>query len=329
MGSGASSEFNAATKAEVVAAAYKGNCQGKYVIVTGGNSGIGKETVKVLSANGAKVVLCSRSVKNGTEAVDEIKKLHPNADITVMQLDLGSFKSIYSFTKEYVASKRPLHILINNAGIMACPKALTEDGFESQFGVNHLGHFLLTNQLLPMLIASGTKQTPSRVVNLSSWANIAFPAAEGLKLDDLSAEKSYLPWERYGASKLANVLFTRELNRRMTLQDGNVISVSVHPGAIISTNLLKDQSISHIGGAFHTIGWKPACLYSLLFQRNKSIAEGASTTVVAALSPNVVPAAHYADCQVSNEVHAKAHDEVFAERLWQISEELVASKPKY
>lgn len=282
-----------------------------------------------MSANGAKVVLCSRSVKNGNEAVSDIKKQHPNADITVMQLDLGSFKSIYSFTKEYLASKKPLHILINNAGIMACPKSQTEDGFESQFGVNHLGHFLLTNQLLPLLIASGTTQSPSRVVNLSSWANIGFPPAEGIRLDDLTAGKSYLPWERYGSSKLANVLFSRELNRRMKSVAHPVISVSLHPGMILSTNLLKDNSLGNMLSGVQAVGWRPSLLYSMMTERSKNIPEGAATTLVAALSPTVVPGEHYADCQISSEVHAKAHDAAFAVRLWQISEELVASKPKY
>ena len=116
-------------------------------------------------------MICSRSMKNGENAVTQIKTAHPNADISAMQLDLASFKSVYAFVAAYKATNKPLDILINNAGIMACPKRFTEDGFESQFGVNHLGHFLLTTELLPLLVASGMRGAPSRVVNLSSVAN--------------------------------------------------------------------------------------------------------------------------------------------------------------
>jgi len=326
MGSGASNEFNASTKAECVVEKYRSVCEGKYVIVTGGNSGIGLETVKVLSAAGAKVVLCSRSVKNGNEAIADFKTQHPTADITVMQLDLGSFKSVNDFTTAYKAMKRPLHLLINNAGIMACPKALTEDGFESQFGVNHLGHFLLTKQLLPLLISSGTQQQPSRVVNLSSLANYLFPKPSGISLDDPTAEKHYQKWERYGESKLANILFTVELNNKMKSEGHPVISVSVHPGMIMSTNLLKDDSIGHMLNLLYTAGFSKVLAFVTASERSKTISEGASTTVVAALSPSIIAGEHYQDCQVSRYLHPIAHDAQYAKRLWVVSEELLASK---
>ncbi len=271
-------------------------------------------------------MLCSRSVSNGEEAVAKIKEKHPEADVTTMQLDLSSFKSIYAFAKAYTETKKPLNLLINNAGIMACPKAETSEGFESQFGVNHLGHFLLTTQLLPLLIASGTKSDPSRVVNLSSAANFLFSSADGIDFGDLNAEKSYNSWNRYGDSKLANILFAKELNRRMAEQNHPVISVALHPGVILATNLNQHASagnmLTMLGAAWNTSG-----SFSVLAgDTPKSIPAGAATTVFAALSPDVVPGDYYADCNLSTVVHKQALDADVAKKLWEVSEQLVASK---
>lgn len=280
----------------------------------------------MLAKNGGKVVLCSRSVKNGEDAIAKIKESDPEADITTMQLDLGSFKSIYAFAAAYTATKKPLNLLINNAGIMAAPKALTEDGFESQFGVNHLGHFLLTTQLLPLLIASGTKENPSRVINLSSGANIMFSSKDGIKMDDLNGDKTYYKWERYGESKLANILFTKELNRRMQAAGQPVISVAVHPGVILATNLMKDYSLSSTYQFIGTVYNKPGVFSEGISERRKSIPEGAATTVLTALHPDVVPGAYYVDCKPSEHYHQQAKDAAFATHFWKVSEDLVASK---
>jgi hypothetical protein len=133
--------FSDASTGDDVASVFRGGCQGKVVIVTGGNAGLGFETARVLASNGATVIITSRSLKNGENAVSS---LNTGTAIEVMQLDLASLQSIKSFSDKFVASRRPLHILINNAGVMGGSRTLTEDGFESQFGVNHLGHFYLT-----------------------------------------------------------------------------------------------------------------------------------------------------------------------------------------
>eukprot|EP01034_Spumella_vulgaris_P025771 gene25771-32261_t len=157
-----------------------------------------------------------------------IKKTHPDVDITTMQLDLASFKSVYAFIEAYKATKKPLNILINNAGIMACPQGTTEDGHESQFGVNHLGHFLLTTQLLPLLNASGTKEAPSRVVNVSCAANWLLSSSKGIKFDDLEAKLSYSPYERYGASTTIYASLSPDIKGGEYLADCKVETYAVH-----------------------------------------------------------------------------------------------------
>jgi NAD(P)-dependent dehydrogenase (short-subunit alcohol dehydrogenase family) len=310
---------------------------------------LGLETARVLAINGANVVICSRSIKNGMDAIATLKKDHPNVNITTMQLDLGSFKSIYAFVAAYKATNKPLNLLINNAGIMACPKTLTEDGFESQFGVNHLGHFLLTTQLLPLLSAAGTRESPSRVINLSSAMHWLASSLKGMKFDDLDAKLSYNPYARYGQSKLANILFTRELNRRMKEQNQNVISVAVHPGIILSTGLNKHTDFATIcsmvtsiwgrRGSFGYVGGdkgksipegEEKQLELILFVLNISyldLSTGSSTTVYTALSPDIIPGEYYSDCAVQDKfIHEQCADQTAWKRLWEISEQMVQSK---
>lgn len=153
--------FDSKTDAEQVSTFFKAQATDKYFIVTGANVGLGKETVRCLAKEGAHVVLCSRSTKNGEEAAAEIRAMHPAVEmnITVMSIDLGDLVSVKAFSEAYLATKKPLHCLINNAGIMACPKSLTTQGFESQFGVNHLGSQNYNNRtFLPgkPIIASST-----------------------------------------------------------------------------------------------------------------------------------------------------------------------------
>eukprot|EP01034_Spumella_vulgaris_P031615 gene31615-39055_t len=291
----------------------------------GGNGGIGLETAKVLAINGAKVVICSRSVKSGDDAIAQIKKTHPNVDIVTMQLDLASFKSIYVFVAAYKATNKPLNLLINNAGIMACPKAFTAEGFESQFGVNHMGHFLLTTELLPLLIAGGTKESPSRVVNVSSAAHWLVAPLTGIQFDDLDAKKGYNPFQRYGGSKLANVLFTNELNRRLSDQGGRVISMSLHPGVISSTGLNQHIGVSVLFGAIGSLWARSGAFSQVLSEKGKDIPQGASTTVYCALSPDILPGEYYADCQVEREIiHEQCADPAACRKLWEVSEQMVA-----
>ncbi len=201
---------------------------GKVIIITGANSGLGFASAKVLAQAGATIIMACRDEERGAHALREIKRAVPDGDLELIPLDLASLDSIAAFAKKFSANYERLDVLLNNAGIMATPFGKTKDGFEQQFGVNHLGHFALTARLLPLLRA-----TPqSRVVAVSSLA-----AHSGtINFEDLHGEKNYQPWKAYRQSKLANLMFALELNRRFQAAGANAISVATHPGGA-ATNL--------------------------------------------------------------------------------------------
>jgi NAD(P)-dependent dehydrogenase (short-subunit alcohol dehydrogenase family) len=203
---------------------------GKWAIVTGANSGIGFHTALELARAGADVTLAVRDVKRGEEARQQMMAEQLRGKVVVEQLDLSSLASVRSFADRVASKKRPLDLLVNNAGIMALPeREVTADGFEKQLGTNHLGHFALTGLLLPLLLAS---KHGARVLTVSSSVTLM----ARMNLDDLQSEKSYAPMRVYGQSKLANLLFMRELHHRYA--DAGLISVAAHPGGSI-TNLQK------------------------------------------------------------------------------------------
>ncbi len=202
----------------------------KVVVVTGGNSGLGFECVKVFSAHGAQVVMASRNADKADAAIEEISAIQPDARITPMLLDLADLGVVREFCDKFVNRFEKLDVLMNNAGVMAIPQSQTSDGFERQFGSNHLGHFALTGRLLPMLLA-----TPrSRVVSVTSMA------ANGsqIRFEDLMGTRRYGRWTAYRQSKLANMLFGRELQRRLSESGSDTISVVAHPG-FSNSNLSK------------------------------------------------------------------------------------------
>jgi len=210
------------------------NLQGKVYIVTGGNSGIGLITVQQLVKQGAQVILACRRLDQGAQAKAQIDSEGYPGSVEVMALDLASLNSVRGFATTFLSKKLPLHGLINNAGVMNTPSKKTADGFELQFGTNHLGHFLLTELLLPTLKASA----PSRVVNVSScFHDLAMKREGRIDFDDLNFERrKYDGWEAYAQSKLANLLHARELAAR--LKGSDVSAVSVHPGWV-RTNLIQ------------------------------------------------------------------------------------------
>jgi NAD(P)-dependent dehydrogenase (short-subunit alcohol dehydrogenase family) len=194
---------------------------GKTFFITGANTGIGFEAAKVLVGKGGRVLLGCRNPGKGQEALTRIADAHPGADIELVSIDLADLASV-TRAAEIVAQEPKLDVLINNAGIMMNPKTITKDGFESQFGVNHLGHFALTGLLLPKLEA-----TPeSRIVIVSSTGH----RRGDIDFDDINATKSYSPQQRYYQSKLANLLHMYELDRRLRAKASSTISVAVHPG---------------------------------------------------------------------------------------------------
>lgn len=335
MGNKVSGEFGATTVGQEVVDEYADKCLNKTIIVTGGNTGLGFETARCLASKGSTVILACRNAQLGEEAVLKIKSTLPDSNVTFVRLDLGSLKSIKEFSAQFQLKFKRLDILINNAGIMACPKSVTSDGLEMQFGVNHLGHFYLTQLLLPILVKSGTATSPSRVINLSSMGQFLFAPSVGVRFDDIYGDKYYNSWERYGQSKLCNILFSKELNNRY--QSKNVISVSLHPGVITGTELLRHvftlNNITNVSQDGLLGVWSilsPQKLSMISSQRSKSIPEGVSTTLLAALDPKVTPGGYYYDCKLSQGegLHATANDKNLAIKLWEFSESIISDLSK-
>jgi NAD(P)-dependent dehydrogenase (short-subunit alcohol dehydrogenase family) len=314
------------TTSDQIMTQYGEKAKDKYVIVTGGNTGIGKDSVRCLSMAGAKVVLACRSLEKGQQAIDDMKKINSDVVIKLMKLDLSDMVSIKEFANQYLASGDPLHILINNAGVMACPKELTKQAYELQMGTNHLGHFLLTSLLEPLLISSGTRDEPSRIINISSIANYLFPPKKGISLDDLKAEKHYDPWQRYGESKLANILHALELSQKYKEAGHPIIAVAVHPGVIHETDLYRHMDFSVTRSAVLNLIMHPIRFWFAITQFEKTIVQGSSTQLYCALSPDIISGEYYADCQVETKLRSPlASDKDLAKRLWAISTECVKS----
>jgi len=277
----------------------------KVVVITGGNAGIGKEAAVGLAQRGARVVITARDPAKGSAAVAEIRERSGSDTVDVMALDLASSTSIRSFASDLLARTDRLDVLLNNAGLVLTQRTLTEDGFESTFGVNHLGHFLLTGLLLDRLRESA----PSRIVNVSSHAHKQ--ARRGLDFDDLQSERSYRPFAVYAKSKLANIYFTRELARR--LEKANVTANALHPG-FVASRFGRDGDGGALANAAMILG-RPLAI---------SAEKGARTSIWLASSPDVgrESGGYFYKCKPSTPA-AVARDDEAARRLWAASEEMV------
>ncbi|XP_060781149.1 retinol dehydrogenase 14a [Neoarius graeffei] len=282
--------------------------RGRTVIVTGANSGIGKATAAELLRREARVIMACRSLERGESAAQEIRQ-HTGTgtgtgELLVRLLDLACLSSVRSFCAQINKEEPRLDVLINNAGVYQCPYSRTEDGFEMQFGVNHLGHFLLTHLLLDLL----KRSAPSRIIVVSSKL---YKGGE-INFDDLSSEHSYDRALAYSRSKLANLLFTLELSRR--LEDTGVTVNALTPG-IVRTNLGRHIHVPLLAKPLVSLA-----SWALL----KSPEEGARTSVYLACSPDVegVQGKCFADCQ-EQKLLPKATDEDVAKKLWDISEVMV------
>ena len=281
---------------------------GRVALVTGSNTGIGWDTARVLAERGARVLLGCRSGEKAEEAMARIRETAPDADMQWLPLDLASLSSVKA-AAEKVAEEKQLDLLINNAGIMMPPKTLTEDGFEVQFGVNHLGHFALTGRLLPML----KDQPGARIVNVSSLAH----KNGRINYDDPQAEKRYSPMERYAMSKFANILFTYELQRKLDAAGSKTLSLASHPG-VSATELGR-----HINPFFSLL------FLPLLLIQNTS-AEGALPSLMAAVDEAATGGDYYGPKGFGEFRHSatkvptipSSRDEADAARLWALSEEL-------
>jgi len=288
---------------------------GRAVVVTGANSGIGLEAARQLAGAGAHVVLACRDARRGEAAAEEIRTTYADVSLEVSELDLASLSSVRDFAKG-VAERHPaLAVLVNNAGVMAIPRRETADGFEMQLGTNHLGHFALTGLLLGPLFAAPS----SRVVTVSSNAH----RMGRMHWDDLQGERRYGRWAAYGQSKLANLLFHRELARRLDAQPCETISVACHPG-YAATNL-------QFGGArMEGSGWKERGMTLVNWLFAQSAAMGALPTLYAAVADDVENGDVIGPDGLGEawghpkkvRPGAAARDDAAAQRLWDVSEDL-------
>ena len=295
---------------------------GRRFVITGAASGLGEESTRALAAHGASILMLARDPQKNADAAERVRAAVPDADVSLDTVDLADLASVRAFADRYLESGRPIDVLMNNAGVMACPFGHTTDGFEMQFGTNHLGHFELTRLLQPAVTAG----VDPRIVILSS-------AAHGIcdvDLDDPGFERSeYDAWVAYGRSKSANALHALALSQRV---DG-VLSFSVHPGGIM-TNLGRHLNDDLMNQMLDRAKQRSAAAGESGGMQFKSIPQGAATQVWAATSMDLVDhnGAYLADCGVGvvggnigrNGCAPHISDAATAERLWDFSEQLLA-----
>ncbi len=287
---------------------------GTSAVVTGASAGIGVETARALAAAGAHVVLAARNADRTRGAADSIRERVPGAELEVGMLDLTSLDSVRAFAAWYLDAHDELQLLINNAGVMYTPFDHTAEGFELQFGTNHVGHFLLACLLVPALLAGA----PSRVVNLSSGGHVG----SDIVWDDPNFERhDYDKFAAYGQSKTANILFSVELDRR--LADRGVHAYAVHPG-MIATELGRYMTRDDMAALMERAKQSP----SGGMPARKTVEQGAATTVWAATAAELDNrgGTYLADCHVTDEHAPWARDPEGAARLWALSEKLVGEE---
>jgi NAD(P)-dependent dehydrogenase (short-subunit alcohol dehydrogenase family) len=283
---------------------------GRTAVITGANTGLGYETAAALAAKGAHVVLAVRNLDKGKAAADLITRATPGASVALQELDLTSLESIRAAADELRANHDSIDLLINNAGVMMTPKATTKDGFELQFGTNHLGHFALTNLLLDRVVAV----PGSRIVTVSSQGH---RFVRGIRFDDIQWERDYGRVRAYGQAKLANLLFTYELQRR--LQGTNTIAVAAHPGGS-RTELMRNVP------PLIAAATRP------LERLMQGADMGALPTLRAATDPGVLGGQYYGPDGIGEQrgypkvvaSSTASHDTDAQRRLWAVSEELTS-----
>jgi NAD(P)-dependent dehydrogenase (short-subunit alcohol dehydrogenase family) len=290
---------------------------GRIALVTGGSSGLGQETSRALAAHGAQVILTARDLPKGEKVAAAIRASTGNQRISVEELELGSLASVRAFAERVLTRYPRIDLLIDNAGVMACPQGKTQDGFELQFGSNHIGHFLATCLLVPAL----RRGTDARVVCLSSRGHHIAP----VDFDDVHFERRpYDKWQSYGQAKTANVLFAVGLEKR--LGTSGIHAFAVHPGAIVTElgRHLQPEDIAYLQSRAKGMQFK-------------SVEQGAATSCFTATAPELAGRGglYLEDCHVAavndapdalDGVKSYALDPANAERLWQLSEKLVGQR---
>lgn len=290
---------------------------GKLALVTGATGGLGYETALALARKGADVVLAARNAEKGRAALALIRADAPQARLRFERLDLASLDSVATVAERLLGEGRAIDLLVNNAGVMALPtRQVTDDGFEMQLGVNYLSHYALTARLLPLL----RKSRAPRVINLSSLMH----RAGRIQLDDLQSERRYSPTAAYGQSKLAMLMFARELQQRSDRQDWGLLSVAAHPG------YARTELIPNGPGAD---SWTSRLSIALQPIMSQSAADGALPTLFAATSAAARPAGYYGPDRLFElkgaptdaKVSRRARDGAVASRLWDVSSHLTGT----
>ena len=290
-----SSALGAQSTAEQVIAQTGTNLTGKTIVVTGASSGIGAEAARVFAKAGAQVFALGRNETKTMSVVNAINAECGAEKATFVACDLSSLASVRSAAQKILSAGVPIHVLLNNAGVMAVQeRRTTQDGFEMQIGTNHIGHFVLTNELIPMLKAGA----PSRVVNVSSGAH----RRGGVIFEDMMLENAYDPWRAYGQSKSANILHAVELQRRYGSE--GITAVALHPGVITDGSDL----------------WRHA---GKVMRGSKNVQQGASTSVYCSVGSDIVGGAFYSDCARAGAADW-ATNPALAARLWEETEKLVS-----
>lgn len=302
--------------------------EGKVILITGANVGLGREQLRYLAPHHpSKLYLGARSQEKAEATIAEIEKAIPGSKIDFLQLDLTSLASVKKAADQFKRENERLDVLVNNAGIMAHPPGLTQDGYEVQFGTNHMGHFLLTRELMPLLQSTAKPGADVRIVNLSSVGHKFAPTGGFLPEAAKTDMASYTSWTRYGQSKLANVLFTNELARRYP----NITSVTVHPGGV-NTNLATEVKNNN---AWINFFYGP--IQSLV---TSTPAQGALTQTWASVAPlakgepdahwarkpRVVQGEYYQPVAATGGRSKDARNSELAKKLWEWSEAEVVSK---
>lgn len=288
-------------------------------VITGSTEGIGFEDAKALTVAGWTVIMLGRNAKKGEESISIIKNINPNVKISFEKLDLADLSSIKAFAAKMSSRGQAIDLLINNAGVMTPPKRLeTTDGFELQFGTNHIGHFALTAQLLPLLC----KSKKARVVTVSSIAN-----RDGIiNFEDLQSKSLYNPGKAYSQSKLANLMFALELQRQSDKHGWGITSIAAHPGVSRTNLLISGAGRWSFGGMMRTF-------LPFLFQPKE---QGALPTLFAATSPDALGGKYYGPNRMSEtrgfpteaKIASQAEDLNVALKLWEISQKLARAEFK-
>mmetsp|Transcript_2306 Transcript_2306/g.2581 ORF Transcript_2306/g.2581 Transcript_2306/m.2581 type:complete len:306 (+) Transcript_2306:29-946(+) len=298
-----SGNLNSSSTADQVAEHYNVDLTDKVALVTGSNVGIGFETVRVLVKHHARVIMACRNLDKAREAAAKIKELIPEACIDVSELDLASLASVRRCATKLLEEETKIDLLILNAGIMGVPQGETEDGFERHMGVNHYGHFLFANMLLPLV-----KKVPnSRIISVSSLAH----EWGQVQLDDMKFEKRKYGWmAAYGASKTANILFTVELQRQLA-EEGSTTTINALMPGVVRTNLFREFGIFQLA-------------MSLLPFTSKTPNQGAATTMYCACAPELrgVGGNYYENCKLTTS-KPYTTDPQLAKDFWALSKKMV------